>query len=85
MRTLMNLNNNWLFSLSAAAVPAALPTDWEAVNLPHTWNGIDGQDGGNDYHRGTGYYAKSMPDTSTFVVGRGHTAEEAAAQEFHCS
>ena len=21
---------------------------WEAVELPHTWNGTDGQDGGND-------------------------------------
>ena len=31
------------------------------MTLPHTWNGIDGQDGGNDYHRGTGYYAKSIP------------------------
>ena len=23
------------------------------VRLPHTWNNIDGQDGGNDYYRGT--------------------------------
>ena len=28
----------------------------QAVNLPHTWNGKDGQDGGNDYYRGTCVY-----------------------------
>ena len=26
------------------------------VELPHTWNAIDGQDGGNDYYRGTLVY-----------------------------
>ena len=28
----------------------------EPVTLPHTWNGKDGQDGGNDYYRGTLQY-----------------------------
>lgn len=28
----------------------------QAVELPHTWNGKDGQDGGNDYWRGTLFY-----------------------------
>lgn len=28
------------------------------VNLPHTWNAFDGQDGGNDYYRGTCHYEK---------------------------
>jgi len=31
------------------------------VDLPHTWNNIDGQDGGNDYWRGTCFYEKSFP------------------------
>lgn len=30
------------------------------VSLPHTWNGVDGQDGGNDYQRGTGRYRKQF-------------------------
>lgn len=30
------------------------------VNLPHTWNNIDGQDGGNDYYRGTCTYEKCV-------------------------
>ena len=28
------------------------------VDLPHTWNAVDGQDGGNDYRRGTCIYHK---------------------------
>ena len=31
-----------------------------AVDLPHTWNAIDGQDGGNDYWRGTCLYEKDF-------------------------
>lgn len=26
------------------------------VTIPHTWNNVDGQDGGNDYKRGTCHY-----------------------------
>ena len=60
MRTVLNLNNAWLFNKEAQEIPAALPQDWEGVNLPHCWNAIDGQDGGNDYHRGTCHYAKTI-------------------------
>ena len=63
MRTIRSINHQWQFSLSATAVPECFPTDWETVNVPHTWNGIDGQDGGNDYYRGTGYYAKMIPQS----------------------
>ena len=31
---------------------------WTALNLPHTWNNLDGQDGGNNYYRGIGWYRK---------------------------
>ena len=30
------------------------------VDLPHTWNNLDGQDGGNDYYRGTCFYTKDV-------------------------
>ena len=33
---------------------------WENVNLPHTWNGEDGQDGGADYYRALCYYTKNL-------------------------
>ena len=51
MREVININKNWLFSKKEQPVPKTLPEDWESVNLPHTWNGTDGQDGGNDYYR----------------------------------
>jgi beta-galactosidase len=31
---------------------------WAVVSIPHTWNAQDGQDGGNDYFRGTGFYRR---------------------------
>ena len=60
MRNIKIINSDWLFSKSAKSAPATLPTDWEALNLPFTWNGKDGQDGGNDYYRGTCYFAKEI-------------------------
>ena len=60
MRTLMNLNAQWLFAKEIAQAPASMPADWESVSLPHTWNAIDGQDGGNDYFRGTCCYVKQL-------------------------
>ena len=60
MREIIKLNSTWSFSKDATAVPAAIDAAWEVVNLPHSWNAIDGQDGGNDYFRGTAYYAKAL-------------------------
>ncbi len=60
MRNIKVINENWLFSKNAKSAPSNLPTDWEALNLPFTWNGKDGQDGGNDYYRGTCYFAKEI-------------------------
>lgn len=50
-------------------MPNVLPDNWQEVDLPHTWNGDDGQDGGNDYYRGTCYYAKEL-DGSLFDDGK---------------
>ena len=58
MRNIVSLNAGWVFRKECPQAPAALPQDWEAVNLPHSWNAIDGQDGGADYYRGTCCYAK---------------------------
>ena len=60
MRNSKIINNDWLFSKTAAAAPAALPADWEHKNLPYTWNEKDGQDGGNNYYRGKCWFAKSL-------------------------
>ena len=60
MRQVLNLNYKWAFTKEAGDVPASIPANWNWVNLPHTWNNIDGQDGGNDYYRGTCFYAKKL-------------------------
>ncbi len=60
MRNIVSFNAKWAFTKQASEIPSALPMDWYWVNLPHTWNAIDGQDGGNDYYRGTCYYAKAL-------------------------
>ena len=50
--------NDWMFTKQGKKYP---------VDLPHTWNAIDGQDGGNDYFRGTCIYEKTFkkPDYNT--------------------
>ena len=52
MRTVYNFNANWLFAKPGAEA--------ETLNLPHSWNAVDGQDGGNDYFRGTCTYTKTF-------------------------
>lgn len=60
MRNIMPFNNKWAFSKETNEIPESMPTRWIWVDLPHTWNGIDGQDGGGDYYRGTCYYANKF-------------------------
>lgn len=36
--------------------------NWEFVALPHTWNAMDGQDGGADYDRGAYTYLLTLPE-----------------------
>ena len=73
MRQIISLNTKWGFSKEAEAVPAVMPEKWYWVNLPHSWNAIDGQDGGNDLYRGTAYYAKTiekidLPEAEKYYV-----------------
>ena len=52
MRKRISLNQSWIFTgFDGKPIP---------VNVPHTWNNIDGQDGGNDYRRGTCLYEKKF-------------------------
>lgn len=60
MRHILNINSTWSFSKEVTSLPCELSSEWEVVNLPHSWNSVDGQDGGNDYYRGTAYYAKKL-------------------------
>ena len=60
MRNILNINRDWIFVKDMAAAPDSLPQTGEDIHLPHTWNALDGQDGGNDYFRGTCCYAKVL-------------------------
>lgn len=66
---IITLNDNWIFFKDTAAPTAnkaqapaqASAQAGEKVTLPHTWNAIDGQDGGSDYFRGECTYTRSLP------------------------
>ncbi len=81
MRTTTLLHTGWTFVKSAADASEAAAASGEAVTLPHTWNAVDGQDGGNDYYRGTCWYVRQLekPDSDGEVwlefAGAAMTAE----------
>ena len=62
MRQIINFNENWSFTKQTFETLPSIIEDgvFESVTIPHCWNAIDGQDGGNDYHRGTCVYAKKL-------------------------
>lgn len=53
MRNELLFNKDWTFQYHTG--------EETVVDLPHTWNNLDGQDGGNDYWRGTCVYQKRFP------------------------
>jgi beta-galactosidase len=58
-----NINAGWKFAKSNPANAQQSTFDdsaWENTDLPHTWNALDGQDGGNNYFRGIGWYRKQF-------------------------
>ena len=52
MRKIQKLMNDWTFIYHDGSRTV--------LDLPHTWNAVDGQDGGNDYWRGTCSYEKTF-------------------------
>lgn len=52
MRKIEKMMNDWTFIYHDGTRTV--------LDLPHTWNNIDGQDGGNDYWRGTCTYEKKF-------------------------
>ena len=60
MRQTVSLNRKWAFVMDAKKPPENMPSPAYYVNLPHTWNAIDGQDGGGDYFRGAWAYVKNL-------------------------
>ena len=66
VRRVINWNEGWSFTKGAEEAR-------ETVTLPHTWNAVDGQDGGNDYYRGTCRYEKrlSIPELTEAGYAQG--------------
>ncbi len=62
-RSEIPFSSNWKFSkgdVQGASRTEFNDSGWETVCLPHTWNNLDGQDGGNDYYRGPAWYRKAF-------------------------
>lgn len=78
MRTIICLNEDWKFIQQDVGLPNALPTEWETVQLPHTWNAVDGHDGNGGYDRRRCWYAKTFPTPKQPLAG-GRTYVEVLA------
>ncbi len=79
MRKITLVNDGWSFHkgpMKRGKVPSRPKKDWETVNLPHTWNALDGQDGGMDYYRNACWYMKTIhvspaPEEEVYVEFEG--------------
>ncbi len=60
MRNIKLLNTGWKYVKHADDAVSAANMPGETITLPHTWNAVDGQDGGDDYHRGTCWYVLEL-------------------------
>ena len=60
-RVELNLDQGWRFirqDTNGAQNISFDDSSWTNLNLPHTWNNLDGQDGGGNYYRGVGWYRR---------------------------
>jgi len=60
------LETGWRFLGSDAGGAEApqfddLAAGWSSISVPHTYNALDGQDGGSDYYRGPAWYRLVLP------------------------
>ena len=58
MRQVALLNENWKFVEAEISYEEALTHEGERIDVPHTWNNLDGQNGGGDYKRAAYWYFK---------------------------
>lgn len=42
MRSIVNIDRKWAFRKNGGT-PETFPVEWDIVNLPHSWNNIDGR------------------------------------------
>lgn len=86
-RQKFTINNTWEFHIgdletskgtAIKAISEDNDTNWQTINIPHTWNNIDATDDTPGYYRGIGWYKKSMfieenqnPNTKTLIYFEG--------------
>lgn len=61
-RQFVDLDSGWRFfkgDPARASQPSFDVSGWTPVTLPHTWNAVDGENGGN-YYRGPGWYRRHL-------------------------
>jgi len=78
MRNVININRGWKFIQQDAGLPETFPEDWQDVDLPHTWNAVDGHDGKGSYDKGCYWYAKTF-ETPKQPLGGGRVYIEVLA------
>ena len=69
MREIIPLNKGWKFIQQNIGLPEIYPEDWRDVDLPHTWNAVDGHDGNGSYDRGSYRYAKKFTTPKQPLAG----------------
>lgn len=60
MRNYININEDWVFIKRNISPDEAMTAVGEKINVPYTWNNIDGQDGGDDYVRDAFWFRKTF-------------------------
>ena len=60
MRKTIEFNSGWEFYKGDLPKESSDSVAWEGISLPHTYNALDGQDGGNDYYQGCAWYRKKF-------------------------
>lgn len=60
MRRIIELYDKWAFTKENVQECGVSECEFEEISLPHTWNNLDGQDGGLDYYRGVCWYKRTL-------------------------
>ncbi|MCD8160826.1 MAG: glycoside hydrolase family 2 protein [Clostridiales bacterium] len=72
MKEIISINDGWTLTFPKGERPT------ETVDLPHTWNAVDGMDGNGSYLRTTAVYTRSF-DTPVQPLAGGRTYVEVLA------
>jgi len=74
-RRVIDLDTGWRFvrrDVPSGENPQLDDSAWQQISLPHTWNNLDGEDGGNNYYRGPAWYRLhlNLSDRVSDLAGR---------------